>query len=83
MEYSKDPIPFLDILIKGNNDKIWTDIYYKPTDTHRYHPFSSNNPKHCKKYMPFTLARRDGSTEGKIKHLENLKMNLSKYQYSK
>ena len=58
MEYSKDAIPFLDILIKRNNDKIWMDIYYKPTDTHRCFPFSSNHPKHCKKNIPFTLARR-------------------------
>ena len=28
MEYSKDAIPFLDILIKRNNNKIWMDIYY-------------------------------------------------------
>ena len=35
MEYSKDAIPFQSLLIKRNNDKIWMDIYYKPTDTHR------------------------------------------------
>ena len=87
MEYSKDFIPFLDILIKRNNDKIWMDIYYKPTDTHRYLPFSSNHPKDCKKNIPFTLARRISTiaenTEAKMKHLENLNMNLSKYQYPK
>ena len=49
MEYSKDAIPFLHIIIRCNNDKIWKDIYYKPTDTHRCLPFSSNHPKHCKK----------------------------------
>ena len=27
MECSKDAIPFLDILIKRNNDKFWMDIY--------------------------------------------------------
>ena len=36
---------------------------------------------------PFTLARRictiAENTEAKMKHLENLKMNLSKYQYPK
>ena len=87
MEYSKDAIPFRDILIKHNNGKIWMDIYYKPTDTHRCLPFSSNHPKHCKKYIPFTLARRIcrivENTEAKMKHLESLKMNLSKYQYPK
>ena len=87
MEYIKDAIPFLDILIKRNNDNIWINIYYKPTDTHRCLPFSSNHPNHCKKSIPFTLARRFctivGNTEAKMKHLENLKINLSEYQYPK
>ena len=87
MKYSKDAIPFLNILIKRNNDNIWMDIYYKPTDTHRCLPFSSNHPNHCKKNIPFTLAHRIctivENTEAKMKHLENLKINLSKYQYPK
>ena len=87
MEYSKDAIPFLDILIKRNNDNIRMDICYKPTDTHRCPPFSSNHPNHCKKNIPFTLARRIctivENTEAKMKRLENLKINLSKYQYPK
>ena len=33
MEYSKDQIPFLDILIKRNKNSIWMDLYHKPTDT--------------------------------------------------
>ena len=82
MEYSKDAIPFLDILIKRNNNKIWMDIYYKPTNTPRCLPFSSNHPKHCKNNILFTLARRIWTivenAERKMKHLENLKMNLSK-----
>ena len=76
MEQSKDAIPFLDILIKCNNDKIWIDLYYKPTDTHRCIVFSSNHPKHCKNYVPFTMALCISTivenTEGKMKHLENL-----------
>ena len=87
MACGKDAIPFVDILIKRNNDKIWMDIYYKPTDTHRYLPFFSNHPKDCKKNIPFTLARRISTiaenTEAKMKHLENLNMNISKYQYPK
>ena len=63
------------------------DVYYKPVDTHKYLRFSSNHPKHWKKNIPFTLARRictnAENTEAKIKHLENLKMNLSKCQYPK
>ena len=82
MEYSNDAIPFLDVLIKRNKDDIWMDIYYKPTDTYRCLPFSSNHPNHCKNNIPFTLTRRIctivENTEAKMKHLENLKINLSK-----
>ena len=87
MEHSKDAIPFLDILIKHNDDKILMDIYYNPTDTRRCLPFPANHPNHCKKNIPFTLARCIctivENTEAKMKHLENLKINLSKYQYPK
>ena len=31
MEYSKDQIPFLVILIKRNENGIWMDLYHKPT----------------------------------------------------
>ena len=58
METSDSQIPFLDILIKRSDNKIWMDIYFKPTDTHRCLPFSSNHPSHCKRNIPFTLARR-------------------------
>ena len=47
------------------------------------HPESHTN--HCKRNMPFCLARRictiaENDTE-KLKNLENLKSNLSKYHY--
>ena len=35
MEYIQDQIPFLDILIKRNENGIWMDLYHKPADTHR------------------------------------------------
>ena len=62
-------------------------LYILITDTYRCLPFSSNHPKHCKKHVFFTLKRRIctivENTEAKMKHLENLKMNLSKYRYPK
>ena len=58
MEYSKDQIPFLDILIKRNENGIWMDLYHKPTDTQRCLPFTSSHPNHCKRNIPFCLARR-------------------------
>ena len=48
---------------------------------------SSNHPNYCKKNIPYILARPIctivENTEAKTKHLENLKMNISKYQYPK
>ena len=50
-------------------------------------PFFLYQANYCKKNMPFTLTRRIctivENTEAKMKHLENLKINLSKYQYPK
>ena len=48
MEYSKDQILFLDILIKRNENGIWMDLYRKPADTQRCLPFASSHPNHCK-----------------------------------
>ena len=80
-------MPFLVISIKHNNGKIWLVIYYKANDTHRRLPFFSNRPKYCKNNIHFTLARHIctivENNEAKMKHLENLKVNLSKYQYPK
>ena len=63
------------------------DIYYKPNKTRMCLPVSSNCPKHCKIYIPFTLARRIytivENTEVKMTHLENLKLNCNKYEYPK
>ena len=85
MEYSKNEIPFLDILIKRNENGIWMYFYHKPTDTQSCLPFTSSHPNHCKRIIPFCLARRictiaENNAE-KLKNLENLKTNLSKYHY--
>ena len=52
MEYSKDQILFLDILIKRNENGIWMDLYCKPADTQRCLPFASSHPNHCKRNIP-------------------------------
>ena len=54
----------------------WIFIYFKPTDTRRCFPFSSNhsNPKHCKKNISFNQQQ-------KFKHPSELKKNLKKYDY--
>ena len=57
-EYSKDQIPFVDILIRRNKNGIWMDLYHKPTDTQRFLPFIFSHPNYCKRNIPFCLARR-------------------------
>ena len=85
MEYSKDQIPFLDILIKRSESGIWMDLYHKPTDTQRCLPFASSHPNHCKRNIPFCLAWGICAiakiNAEKLKNLENVKSNLSKYHY--
>ena len=81
IEYSKGQIPFLDILIKRNENGTWMDLYHKPKDTQRCLSFTSIHPKHCKWNIPFCLAQRICTIAGKLKNLENLKWDLSKYHY--
>ena len=84
MDYSDTEIPFLDILIKRDSN-IWMDLYHKPTDTQRYVPFNSNHPPHCKRNIPFTLARRIctivENSDRKTTLLNKLRENLSQQLY--
>ena len=84
MDYSDKEIPFLDILIK-RDDNIWMDLYHKPTDTQRYVSFDSNHPSHCKRNIPFTLARRICTIVEnecrKTSLLDSLRKNLSTQKY--
>ena len=85
METSDKELPFLNILIKRNDDKIWIDFYFKPPDTHRCLPFSSNHPNHCKKNTPFTLEGRIcaivENQQQKLRHLSESNENLEKCHY--
>ena len=58
MECSETEIPFLDILVKLENNQVTTDIYYKPTDTHQYLSFNSCHPRATKNNIPYSQARR-------------------------
>ena len=52
-------INFLDVtVILSNDNKISTDIYYKPTNSHEYLNYSSHHPKHVKDNIPYNLAKR-------------------------
>ena len=50
---------FLDIeIILYQNGKVETNIYYKPTNSHKYLDYTSFHPEHSKNNIPFALAKR-------------------------
>ena len=85
MERSKSNLPFLDVMIKIHGNKITTDVYSKPTDTHMYLNFNSCHPKHIKINIPFNLASRilaiANTEESKSSRLQQLKTDLKKQNY--
>ena len=46
------------ILFLSERGNIWTDVFYKETNTHDYLNYSSHHPDHVKKNIPFVLAKR-------------------------
>ena len=87
MEYCKYAIPFLDLLPRRNNAIILMNTYYKSPNTYSHLLFLFNHSSHFKKNIPFTLAHHiytfTENTDAKKKHLENLKMNLSRFKNPK
>lgn len=55
LEKNSIEIPFLDVLVKKENDKISTDIFNKRTDTHLYLHFGSYHPRHIKRAIPYNI----------------------------
>ena len=58
LQYNNKELSFLDVLVKSNEGKIGTDIFYKKTDNKQYLLFNSSHPRHIKINIPFNLARR-------------------------
>ncbi len=85
IEQSETEIPFLNILIRKNDNAVTTDIYYKKTDTKNYLPFKSYHPRHTKVNIPFCLARMIctivDDPDIKKQRLTELKLNLRKKHY--
>ena len=53
-EYSKEQVPFLDTWVKkGEQGRLFTDLYTKPTDTQNYLHYTSCHPKHSKNGAPY------------------------------
>ena len=51
-------IPFLDVNILLQNNKLETDFFCKPTNKHQYFLQSSSHPYHTKQSIPYSLALR-------------------------
>jgi hypothetical protein len=85
MESDKHKLSMLDTMVILENGRIKTDIFYKPTDTHQYLPFSSSHPRHTKSNIPFAQARRIclivTDMETRDKQLDTLKTNLLSQGY--
>ena len=58
VETSCVKLPFLDVMVKKEDTRLTTDIYYKPTDSFQYLPYTSSHPRHTKNNIPYNLARR-------------------------
>ena len=57
-EYSLDKVNILDVEVIRSGNKLLTDLYIKPTDTHQYLEFSSCHVYHSKKFIPYNQALR-------------------------
>ena len=57
-ETSCEELPFLDVMIRKDDTHLTTDIYYKPTDSFQYLPYTSSHVRHTKNNIPYNLARR-------------------------
>ena len=78
-------LPFLDVMIRKDNPHLTTDIYYKPTDSFQYLPYTSSHPRHTKNNIPYNLARRIcmiiDNQEIRKRRLHDLKQILLTKQY--
>ena len=57
-EHSKQKINFLDVQVIKKGNKLITDLFVKPTDTHQYLHATSCHPSHCKTSIPYSQALR-------------------------
>ena len=57
-EYSKESVNFLEVKVIRKEDRIITDLYTKPTDTHQLLHHSSCHPNHTKRGIPYGQALR-------------------------
>jgi hypothetical protein len=57
-EISRVSVNFLDTTVKIVGNKIVTDLYCKPTDSHSYLQYNSSHPQRCKDSIPYSQFLR-------------------------
>ena len=57
-DYSHTNVNFLDVQVIRSENKLVTDLFIKPTDTHQYLDASSCHVYHCKSSIPYSQALR-------------------------
>ncbi len=57
-ETSTDRVAFLDTTVILEGNKLHTDLYTKPTDTHQYLSPQSCHPRHCTSSIPYSQSLR-------------------------
>ena len=57
-ETSEEEISFLDVLVIRKENRLITDLYTKPTDTHDYLLYSSAHDQRCKDSIPYSQFLR-------------------------
>ena len=86
MEYSNVQQHFLDVLVKGENTKIETDIYYKPNNCEKYLLFNSCHP-YTSKLVFILISTQNISIvtheETLHKHMDELRKVLINQKYPK
>ena len=57
-QYSTKSLDFLDVTVSRIGNRLKTDLYSKPTDTHQFLEFSSCHPFHTKRSIPYSQTLR-------------------------
>ena len=89
---TEQSLPFLDIILKIENDTIATSIYYKDTEAHSFLNFKSSHPSKCKDSIPNSQLHRlhriysqdnDFKPKQPKWHPSSIKMNIQRRSLNK
>ena len=86
-EWSTERLSYLDVMILVKDERILTDVYSTPTDTHQYLHYGSCHPTHVKKGIPYrqtlSMKRICSTKETYNMRYEILRENFEKRGFNK